>query len=400
MLLIPSLCRAKNLFLPKRKERSSAMRYFKWLVAERKCLFIMLFVLFAGSSSAFAGYEAPRDSVGTEVIDGKKFILYRVEAKETLYSIANLYGISVAELVKHNPETEAGLKIGAVLRIPFRATQAPADSGDDYHVVEKSETLYSIGRKYGVTVAQLKEWNNLSTDAISLGDRIKIFGQTKAPENAVSGGAGSEAGEPEKNVADYSGKIVHTVEIKETLYSIARMHDTTEDKIKEWNDLSTNNLAVGQKLIVGTTQALPRGPEGGRILRNGQQDEKPKDYKYNKNPVSITQIGDPSQDELFTKASTGPGEENIRKITELGMAIVIDDTVNTKKYLALHRTAPIGTIMQVHNEMNNLSVFVRVVGKLPPTGDNDKVLIKLSRKAFDKLGAYNEKFPVRLTYVP
>ena len=374
------------------------MKYINWLVAERKCLVIMLIVLLTASSSAFAGYMVPRDSVGTEVVNGKTFVLYRVEAKETLYSIANLYGISVSELVKHNPETETGLKVGAVLRIPVKSGQASA--GGDFHIVEKSETLYSIGRKYNVTVTQLKEWNNLSTDVLSLGDRLKVSGPSETAENVSRPNATTTAGEPEKARADYSGKVVHTVESKETLYSIARMHDTTEDKIKEWNNLSTNNISVGQKLVVGTTNALPSRAEGGRIVRNGAEEERRKDYAYNSNPMSITQIGDPSQEDLSSKTSSATGEENVRKVTELGMAIVIDDTANTKKYLALHRTAPVGTIMQVHNEMNNLSVFVRVVGQLPPTGDNDKVLIKLSRKAFDKLGAYNEKFPVRLTYVP
>ena len=357
---------------------------------------MMLVAFMFGASPAFADTLVPGDSIGTEVINGKTFILYKVEPKETLYSISNQYNLPVAELVKHNPETETGLKIGAVLRIPLLA----AKSGNEgFHIVEKSETLYSIGRKYNVNVAQLKEWNNLATDAISLGNRIRVT----APAGASSSGASNSNGATptEKSAAepDYSGKIVHTVEMKETLYSIARMHDTTEEKIKEWNNLTTNNISVGQKLIVGTSQGLPGRPGGDRFVRNNAEEEKPTDYQYNTNPISITQIGDPTQDELLTKASTNPAE-GVRKITELGMAIVIDDTVNTKKYLALHRTAPIGTIMQVHNEMNNLSVFVRVVGKLPPTGENDKVLIKLSRKAFDKLGAYNEKFPVRLTYVP
>ena len=371
------------------------MKYIKWLVRRKNCLVLILLVWLAGTSTAYANFVLPGDSVGTEVVDGKTFILYRVEPKETLYSISNQYKISIAELVKQNPDAETGLKIGTILRVPFNA-EGP--KSDQFHVVEKSETLYSIGRKYSVSVAQLKEWNNFSNDAISLGDRIRITDPSGNGQE-FRANANTAAGKPTGNQLDYAGKIVHTVESKETLYSIARMHDTTAEEIKKWNDLGTNNLSVGQKLIVGTSSGISSRSEGGRIVRNGEQEEKQRDYKYNTNPISITQIGDPTQDDLMTKTSSSPGE-SVRKVTELGMAIVIDDTVNTKKYLALHRTAPIGTIMQVHNEMNNLSVFVRVVGKLPPTGDNDKVLIKLSRKAFDKLGAYNEKFPVRLTYVP
>lgn len=366
-----------------------------------KCLaFLGVLMLMGGIfSPAYAGlsmegntYAVPGDSVGTEVVNGKTFILYRVEPKETLYSISNSYNVSVEELVQHNPETEAGLKEGAILRIPYRPEAVEAGA---YHLVEKSETLYSIARQYGISVADLKAWNNLPTDAISLGDKLRVEGPSQTAGSRrtwANTAAGISTGDP----LSYAGKIVHTVEPKETLYSVARMFDTTEENIKEWNRLPSDRLSIGQKLIVGTSQGLPGRSESGRLVRS-EEEERPKDYKYNSNPISITQIGDPSQEDL---EEGKPENGSVRKITELGLAMVIEDTVNTKKYLALHRTAPIGTIMQVHNEMNNLSVFVRVVGKLPATGDNDKVLIKLSQKAFEKLSAYNDKFPVRLTYVP
>ena len=384
------------------------MRFKNQLVPGKRCLLVLFVVLLAGGVHAHAGIAVPGDSIGTEVINGKRFILYKVEPKETLYSISNKYNISVAELVQYNPEAESGLKIGAVLKLPVVASSSSSATtvGGKFHVVEKSETLYSISRQYNVTVAQLKEWNNLSADAISLGDRLRVSapeGQasTQPKQNTTTTITNTATVSPNQQTAplnDYSGKIVHTVESKETLFSIARMHDTSEEKIKEWNKLNSDNISVGQKLIVGTTQPLASRNDRPRMLRDTEEENKTKDYKYNNNPISITQIGDPSQEDLVSKSSGTT--ENVRKITELGMAMVIVDTVNTKKYLALHRTAPIGTIMQVHNEMNNLSVFVRVVGKLPATGDNDKVLIKLSPKAFEKLGAYNDKFPVRLTYVP
>lgn len=386
------------------------MRFSTQAATGYGAMVLLLLGMFAGvgASASTLGIRMPQDSVGREIVNGQTFVLYRVEAKETLYSISNKYRLSVAELVRYNPSTESGLKIGEVLRIPYRAAQPESD---EFHTVDKSETLYSIARRYEVSVADLKHWNELSSDAINLGDRLRVApaaGQTASRTNANR--AASPTGtvnQPQSNPLDYAGKIVHTVVSKETLYSIARMYDTTPDEIREWNRMTTDNLAIDQKLIVGTTKGLPGRSESGRILRNGNEQQetasRPKDYAYNNNPMTITQIGDPTQEEL---ESANPGRSaseavgSVRKTTELGLAMVIDDTTSTKKYLALHKTAPVGTIMQVHNEMNNLSVFVRVVGKLPATGEHDKVLIKLSRKAFDKLGAYNERFPVRLTYVP
>lgn len=362
---------------------------------------------------------APRDSVGAEVINGKTFVLYKVEPKETLFGIANKYDITVAELAKHNPETEAGLKVGAIIRIPYiKPSAATATGSGKFHTVEPKETLYSISRQYNIAVEEIKQWNNIAGNAISPGDRIRVSNPASASSSSTTAAATpavatppastktnnttasttttSPAPQAQQNKLDFAGKIVHTVEEQETLYSIAKMYDTNVGQIREWNQLVTDNLGIGQKLVVGTAKGLPR-KSTDRVVRNGVEEEKAKDYGYNSNPMSIAQIGDSSQDEL---EATNIERASVRKISEMGMAMSIDDSLNTKKYLALHRTAPIGTIMQVHNEMNNLSVFVRVVGKLPATGTNDKVLIKLSRKAYEKLGAYSEKVPVRLTYVP
>ncbi len=72
---------------------------------------------------------------------------------------------------------------------------------------------------------------------------------------------------------------------------------------------------------------------------------------------------------------------------------------SSDKYLALHKTATIGTIIFVKNQMNDNVVIVRVIGALPNTGINDKINIKLSRVAFEKLDAKDDIIPVELTYV-
>jgi rare lipoprotein A (peptidoglycan hydrolase) len=69
-----------------------------------------------------------------------------------------------------------------------------------------------------------------------------------------------------------------------------------------------------------------------------------------------------------------------------------------KKYLVLHRTAPVGTIMRIKNEENDITIFARVVGTLPETGDHSKLVIKLSQAAFDQLKAVNSRFPVEILY--
>jgi rare lipoprotein A (peptidoglycan hydrolase) len=87
-------------------------------------------------------------------------------------------------------------------------------------------------------------------------------------------------------------------------------------------------------------------------------------------------------------------------VIENGMAEMIDPKADTNKYLALHKTAPVGTIMQVKNAMNGQVVYVRVIGKLPETGTNNNVVVRISKKAYQKLGAVDQKFRVEVSYMP
>ena len=84
---------------------------------------------------------------------------------------------------------------------------------------------------------------------------------------------------------------------------------------------------------------------------------------------------------------------------EQGVATWIDDeNINPNKYFALHRGAPVGTIMKVTNRMNKRTVFVKVVGKLPDTGDNDNIILKISKASAEKLGVRDQRFQCDLSY--
>jgi hypothetical protein len=107
------------------------------------------------------------------------------------------------------------------------------------------------------------------------------------------------------------------------------------------------------------------------------------------------------------KEKTNQSAESIRiseslkngdEIIEGGLAELIEGTEGNRKYLALHRTAPMGTILKVRNEMNNREVFVRVMGKLPDTALTNKLIIKISKSAYDRLGAIDPRFRVEVTY--
>ena len=124
-------------------------------------------------------------------------------------------------------------------------------------------------------------------------------------------------------------------------------------------------------------------------------------------PPVVTETKKDPQPGQTTASKPEPKEQTIRisesvknsdEILQTGLAELIEGTSGNRKYLALHRTAPVGTIMKVKNEMNNREVFVRVMGKLPDTSMTDKLVIKISKSAYDRLGAIDPRFRVEVTY--
>jgi LysM repeat protein len=148
--------------------------------------------------------------------------------------------------------------------------------------------------------------------------------------------------------------ISHVVKKGETLYSISKLYDIEISELKKQNNLLTNELSINQKIV------------------------------FVKNNIVYKDVIE---------------EEDKKTKKEEGFAASIDESIESDKYLALHKSARNGTIIFVKNQMNGNVVIVRVVGKLPNTGNNDKISIRLSSIAFDKLDARDSNIPVELTYI-
>ncbi|MCO6450940.1 MAG: LysM peptidoglycan-binding domain-containing protein [Caldilineales bacterium] len=170
--------------------------------------------------------------------------VHRVQTGETLNTIAARYGTTINDLMALNRLRNPNLiYVGQRLVVsPATAEEAPS-SGANVHVVRRGQTLTSIAAQYGVTSAALKQANNLRTDTIFVGQRLKI---------PTGGGSSAPTG------------TTHTVKRGETLASIAAAYGTTVDALAKLNGLSNTGLIqVGQKLIVsaegGGAQSVPRG---------------------------------------------------------------------------------------------------------------------------------------------
>jgi LysM repeat protein len=335
----------------------------------------MIKILILASISFFNPRVSP-DSVRMEIVNGKKFVIHQVTAGETLYGISKRYGVTVDQILEVNPNADAGLEIGQMLKVPFVPRPKPKPTEGTMHKVAEKETLFSISRLYGVTIEELKQWNNLTDNNLALGQELTI--KKKGVAQPVSAPTEVRA-----------SSTVHKVEAKETLFSISRKYGVTPAQLKAWNNLETEELKIGQTLFITQSTNLQQTVQQPVIV---QQEPKVQEQRSNENPVVFI----PTE-----KVPTVTITESIRnddEIVQSGLAELIEGTEGNRKHLALHRTAPVGTILKVRNEMNNREVFVRVMGKLPDTALNDKLIIKLSKSAYDRLGAIDARFRVEVTY--
>jgi len=164
-----------------------------------------------------------------------KYISYTVKAGDNLYNIAKKYNTTVDKIKRDNNLQSNNLTIGKILLIEDTSDQSTIEEcfGEEYeapssnitYTVQKGDNLYSTANKYNTTVNEIKSLNNLTSNNLSIGQQLRI------PTNA-------------------SGNITYTVQKGDNLYSIARKYNTTVNEIKRKNNLTSNNLSIGQQLII------------------------------------------------------------------------------------------------------------------------------------------------------
>ena len=303
------------------------------------------------------------------------------------------------------------------------------------HKVKSGESLSTIAKKYKVSVAELKSWNSLSSDKLSIGKALKVITkkavpvkqngtQTQAEPLVADAAVKEEVKKEESRVTDRKTEIPnetkevvfvstkspsattkatgdgisHTVKSGESLFLLAKMYGSSIEELIQWNGLTSNNIKVGQTLQVGraaATTATSTNPIAATTTATTPTTTTSEVVveEVKSEPAVTVPAAEPKQES--TAPNTSGGFTNTK---ESGLAEVIPGTEANKKYLVLHRNAPVGSVIRIKNEENDLTIFARVVGVLPETGDNSKVLIKLSKAAFEQLKGVNTRFPVEILY--
>ncbi|MEG9296008.1 LysM peptidoglycan-binding domain-containing protein [Mangrovibacillus sp. Mu-81] len=158
---------------------------------------------------------------------------YRVKSGDSLSVIAYKYDTTVSNLKNWNDLSSDMIYVNQVLEV-----SAPTTSSAKTYTVRSGDYLSKIGQEFDVYVAELKKWNNLTSDVIHPGQVLKVSApsSTSQPEPAPTTGT-------------------YTVQSGDTLSHIAVKYNTSVSQIKSWNGLTSNTIYVGQKLKIGSSQS-------------------------------------------------------------------------------------------------------------------------------------------------
>lgn len=149
---------------------------------------------------------------------------YIVQKGDSLWSIANKFNTTATNLKNLNNLSSNLLQIGQKLKI--NATSL--NPTNEYYTVKKGDTLYSIALKNNLTVQELKDLNNLTSNNLSIGQSLLV----------------------KKNPKENTNSTTYTVKSGDTLYGLANKYNTSVDAIATLNNLSSNNLSIGQTLKI------------------------------------------------------------------------------------------------------------------------------------------------------
>ena len=344
-------------------------------------------------------FHSPSDSLRTETINGQMFIIHQVGQKETLYGLSKRYAVTVNRILEFNPTADGGLEVGQLIKVPYVPHTRTQTAEGTKHRVQPKETLFSISRMYSVTVDEIKAWNNLKDNGISVGQELLV--SKAATASTVTSTPATTA---IVSTAPARLEATHTVAAGETMYGISRAHNLSIDQLKTWNGLTTNELKVGQVLLIAQpmnqTSATP--PSAG-LTPNTNTAAPTTAVVASAEPKTSVQVVKKEEPAPVQPTAGAPIKisENVLgtdEVKETGLAELIEGADGGRKYLALHRTAKAGSIIKIRNELNNREVFVRVAGQLPNTGVNDNLVVKISRSAYERLGAIDQRFRVEVTY--
>ena len=193
-----------------------------------------------------------------------KSITHKVETKETLFGIEKKNNVSDEALKKANPELEKlGLQIGQTLIIPSNTFSKTATFSSQekvvYHEVLPKETKYSIAKKYGITVEELEKRNPAVIPNLTIGYKLIIKGNAPKADKVAVVNSKKEIAKPilvkVPKTVEYSN---YEVKPKETLYSLSKGFGMTQEELIALNPELSSGVKEGMILKIPASVQMPQ----------------------------------------------------------------------------------------------------------------------------------------------
>ncbi len=360
-------------------------------------IFLLIPFLLGTFSVAFS-QEGPK----IKVIEGQRFIAYKIQKGDTWFALSNEYNTSVKNLQKVNSKVKE-LKFDQIIFIPY----------DLYSNSKKSEAVNKkseVRNKENDAVELITNEDGSSNDSLKNNSHSFTIRKSNSSKSNVT--SSSQKSTLPKDVSAQSSNqiLLHKVVAGETLFRIAIKNHTTVKYLAEFNNLKSTDVKIGQVLKIPqsvkhenkdnspNSNVASNEPETTIVKSNRS---KSNDSLVTTNSEVLSADSDISEPNISSAWIGGNYERfYFNNTTEHGVATWMMEFSSAKKekFYALHRSASVGTIIKVVNPMNKRSVFVKVVGQLPDTGDNHDVLIKITQAAARKIGIFESRFRVDISY--
>lgn len=287
-----------------------------------------------------------------------------------IISLITLFG--VVGLYAQNPDGNNSIQI----------------EGKEYtlHKVAIGETIFSISKKYNIEMTELVAVNKIGESGYAINSGRLLIVPLYARR--------STATEEMVQAATADGYITHVVKPGETLYSIAKNYiGITPQLLKQKNNLKSDTVRINQKIVI------PQNIKLEALYKTNMAETETGTIEKSPPVKAEVEISTDEDDILKDLMHAYARQDSNSADMEVARGIATwlsSGHENKKTFYALHKYAPIGTIIKVRNLMNNRITYVKVIGKLPENEENKNIVIKLSRSAAKYLNVLDEKFLVEL----
>lgn len=213
---------------------------------------------------------------------------YTLKAGDSVWSVSNKYGITMAQLIQWNNIQNNFIYPGQQLTVSNSGSTNSASSNtgssantnnsssantgssssQGTYTVKAGESVWSVANKNGITMNQLIEWNNIKNNFIYPGQQLIVKGGNSVNTNTGSTTSAAKPNTPNTSATtstSSSGNTMYTVKAGESVWSVANKHHITMDQLIEWNNIKNNFIYPGQQVIVKkgssqtTNQQAPAG---------------------------------------------------------------------------------------------------------------------------------------------